>query len=495
MEKLSGTDREYGIRKKFIDWSITSSCHGYPKIFLTKSLFLKFLWAAFFLGSASVCVWTIKKSVTSYFEFDVSATMRLYDEVPMEFPTITFCNSNLFQTPYADNYLRDSFVEYFGREMRSFNQTFQRNRRVYQAIDALIFSKERALKKARNSTNSTELIRKFGYELNETISKFKAEFNEHKINISEFEYEFNEEYGNCFKFNSGIGLNGQKMLIKRSNRPGYKYGLFIVLNLPTPRSIYNFEYYSGLRLFIHNNTVKPLNSEGIFLRRGIMHFVGLTKTISYKKPYPYSECIEKTSKKYTNSIIYHEIQRLNRTYRQKDCVQLCLKKEIIDKCDCYLIEQGGSFGARPCLSFRDTNCAEQEYFRLRDKDIRTRCMNVCPLECEYIAYDYVISNSNFPSKHFSQFVKDTYDLKTLNFDPDSITEIRENNVGVAIYFDELKYTLMAEKELNQFVDLIASIGGALGLFLGMSLLSFIEIVEIIIEVVYVLIKGNKVYLN
>jgi hypothetical protein len=43
-------------------------------------------------------------------------------------------------------------------------------------------------------------------------------------------------------------------------------------------------------------------------------------------------------------------------------------------------------------------------------------------------------------------------------------------------------------QLKDLVSLLASIGGNLGLFLGMSVFSLAEIVEVIIEIVFVLKK-------
>jgi hypothetical protein len=52
---------------------------------------------------------------------------------------------------------------------------------------------------------------------------------------------------------------------------------------------------------------------------------------------------------------------------------------------------------------------------------------------------------------------------------------------VVVYYDDLKYTSISERPLFDGFDLISNIGGSLGLFLGISFISFLELFEIIFE--------------
>ena len=64
--------------------------------------------------------------------------------------------------------------------------------------------------------------------------------------------------------------------------------------------------------------------------------------------------------------------------------------------------------------------------------------------------------------------------------------ISQSIVKVNIFYESLSYTLMTESQQMDIVSLLASIGGNLGLFLGVSLFSLCEIVEVIIEMYYIL---------
>ena len=59
--------------------------------------------------------------------------------------------------------------------------------------------------------------------------------------------------------------------------------------------------------------------------------------------------------------------------------------------------------------------------------------------------------------------------------------VQSASLAVRIYFDDLSYTLVSESPKTELVDMIANVGGLLGLFMGMSLLSFVEVIELFCE--------------
>lgn len=65
----------------------------------------------------------------------------------------------------------------------------------------------------------------------------------------------------------------------------------------------------------------------------------------------------------------------------------------------------------------------------------------------------------------------------------SIDEARKNMLAVKIFYEDLSYTYIEETPVWTELTLISSFGGQLGLFVGISLLSFVEIFELIIKVI------------
>jgi hypothetical protein len=62
---------------------------------------------------------------------------------------------------------------------------------------------------------------------------------------------------------------------------------------------------------------------------------------------------------------------------------------------------------------------------------------------------------------------------------------KESFVKLSIFYDTLSYEMSKEFSKMNLVDLLANIGGTLSLFLGISILSLCELVELLIEIVYV----------
>ena len=63
------------------------------------------------------------------------------------------------------------------------------------------------------------------------------------------------------------------------------------------------------------------------------------------------------------------------------------------------------------------------------------------------------------------------------------TPLKGNEIKILVYYESLKYTLISQQPKTQLLNLIPNIGGALGLFIGISFLSFIEIIELFIEII------------
>lgn len=69
--------------------------------------------------------------------------------------------------------------------------------------------------------------------------------------------------------------------------------------------------------------------------------------------------------------------------------------------------------------------------------------------------------------------------------------IKSNVLAVEIFYNDLQYTELSEVEYVTIMGFLSRIGGLFGLFLGMSVLSCIEIFELIIVLYVFIIKGFK----
>ena len=86
---------------------LNSTSHGIPQSIRTRHTCIRVMWLVLFVISTGLCSFLIVQSVLQYFEFEVITKVRVINEVESEFPRITICNGDLFNTEYALEVLYD----------------------------------------------------------------------------------------------------------------------------------------------------------------------------------------------------------------------------------------------------------------------------------------------------------------------------------------------------------------------------------------------------
>lgn len=78
----------------FKEWCESSSSHGIPNMARSNNYFIFGIWALCFCGSSSFCFWLILQSINQYLDRPVSTNVKVINEVPSLFPSVSFCNLN-----------------------------------------------------------------------------------------------------------------------------------------------------------------------------------------------------------------------------------------------------------------------------------------------------------------------------------------------------------------------------------------------------------------
>jgi hypothetical protein len=407
------------------------------------------------LGSTGATFYLIARSLMDYLKYEVTSQIKLIDEIPTKFPTVTFCDNNPF-TSIAQDFLQNISLLYKIQDQSPYLDL------------TLIFNKERILLKPPI----------------EIWCAFKAR------DCSEaLKWYWSHEYGNCFQFNTGFNNKGDRIVLEEVNREGKDFGVtlawFPVINL----NKFVTTGARGLVVFVHNSSFKP--NEGVFIEAGKMTYILVKRKIKQKYPTPYSDCIDLNTYK---SDLFDYIKQSNKTYRRKDCVELCIQKKIIDECKCYFTGYDDmKTHARPCLSLDDLGCLEESYDNFT---LETCQRNSCPLECDFTLYDLTLSSIEYPDeitfeKYFNtQDTRDWY-LEKFNLNM-SYNLVKSNYASVTVYYPSLQYEQISELPKTQIIDLFTQIGGALGMFVSFSIFTLFEFMEIILLVLKDLITKPKI---
>lgn len=152
----------------------------------------------------------------------------------------------------------------------------------------------------------------------------------------------------------------------------------------------------------------------------------------------------------------------------------------------FLIDQRYN-GVKPCETAVDDPTSDQvdpELFYQVDAD--DACLESCPQECEYVDYTTTVSSSQFPTITYSDVLVYNENISE-NFAADKsqkqFTSVKSSVLSVNVFSKSDLYMNVREKPSTEFEQFISNFGGAMGLFLGISLLSLVEIFELFYELV------------
>ena len=137
----------------------------------------------------------------------------------------------------------------------------------------------------------------------------------------------------------------------------------------------------------------------------------------------------------------------------------------------------------------EINCAFTVYNQrfLSETFIKEFCMPHCPLECNRTEYRASASTLKLLGDDFLDYIKENKNLASdFKKTPLNANTAANSVVKVNIFYDSMSYTLSTESAKMDIVSLLASIGGNLGLFLGVSVFSLCELIEVAIEIFFVI---------
>ena len=157
---------------------------------------------------------------------------------------------------------------------------------------------------------------------------------------------------------------------------------------------------------------------------------------------------------------------------------------VIRDCHCkdlYISLFNSSF----CASDEETKCMNAVFDNNFMDNLESVCVPRCPLECNLTEYKTALTSYTLLGDFLAKIIRENPDLsadfvtKKINADT-----ALESVASVNIFYESLSYTISTESPQLDIIGLLASIGGNLGLFLGVSLLSVCELFEVLIKICF-----------
>ena len=444
------------------------SIHGWPKIFSTSSRSRKIFWAILCLLSLGLFVNFAKDIFDAYGKRETYVTTTMMPVTSLALPAMTFCNTNLFFIPTNSS---DNSGIPVGQDFQTTCSNYNAN--VFEnAVNKQFF--ENACK----TFMALSRLPTIKYDSLKFDLRFPSNFT------------FVPHYWPCFKLNK----DGRIIQREGSEANGLKMMLFfneseksdVNLSMPNPH-INN--WHLGIYVDIHDQSEYIGKLEGISLAPGVHTLIKLKKVTFKRKKYPFaSNCYDDDDNMYVKAIPgKHTIP---------SCFLACRLDFLYRRCG-DSTEIGGPFVNRTLYSKKTNKSIEEIRACLINNSNEFNPLKCdCRLPCLQTVYETQVTYRSWPqSSQLKQLLSIFHEVTGLSERDMDIELIKKHFVQVTIYYPDLVETEIIEKEAYGIEKVISDFGGQMGMFLGASFLSLIEIIVLIYEYVKRSLNKQKTAVN
>ncbi|KAH8420980.1 hypothetical protein KR222_000370 [Zaprionus bogoriensis] len=444
------------LQRTWSDFCATSSIHGLKYIRdKDTNRIVHFVWI---LISLVMFICAIVMAQTFYADYRRSPTRMNVesDHTPVSrlfFPPITICPEVLFnmdksraflETLVMPNNLEVSFVLQQLHIFYGFMLDDERfSQEEIELMESLLL---------HNNLTMHRLVDHLRWDCDELI--FRCRLHGEIMDCSRLFQLSKTFFGHCCSFNlrqSGINFTAQ------AAAGGFDNGLSLILR-------YQDENYDALQSYSHGFKLLIQETDAFPSAHATCKFLGLGTesfaTLRVEETFC-SEAVKALPVEQRNCIFRHEFQlRYFAEYVYPNCELNCRVSNMIKFCGCHTYFFDFNRTSDRICSFRDIPCLVDNFPDIITRRRKTQCR--CPLTCEHFDYDVQISNAvlqlNLP------VVDPFYD------------EIEKNDAIIHIFVNSQVYRRVRVDLLTNMVNLVSNLGSAFSLFVGMSMLSLVEII-------------------
>ncbi len=423
------------MKKNLSEQAKDLTIHGVSKVVTTKTKIGKAIWFLLCIVALGFLVNFAARSIHNHLERKTYIDKVVINKESIPLPAITFCNTNIFSSAPT-----------------AVGQDLPENCSMIQ---------DRHFKNKVNKDFFKMACRLFFGNISQPSSKIKF-YPKHSPSFPR-NFSFLPSYSPCFTLNRNSTY--------QQFNAGQDYGLDMILNFDENQHTENpydvlADIRKGLEVHVHEPSVHYTKVDGIRISPGYHTQVKIRKVVKHRKSAPFpSDCVKQGKEKYQK--IFSGKQTINLCYAT--CFMLGMY-EICGK----VFENAKIF--MPPAEFPDkSSITESECMEKMLKSYKPRDCK-CQLPCYEERYQTLVSHTPWPqslqSKDYSNMLAENLGVVNTSF---SFEEIRKRLIKVSFYYDEIKVEEQFEREMYSLDKIVSDFGGQMGLFLGASVLSIVEI--------------------
>ncbi|XP_052706090.1 acid-sensing ion channel 2-like isoform X1 [Crassostrea angulata] len=443
------------IRALWIHYRDSSTLHGLSHISGRRTCTRGVIWFMLVMVMGISLTVTLYDLKEQYFSYPTLTMLNIKMSHELEFPAVTLCNIS----PYKMSKLNpdEAMLDYLKREsnMGSFMPPMNFSDSKYK----LLFKNVEEDWLFNVSFSIKDLF--IACKWKETLY-----FDCTKLFIP-----YKTEWGLCFSFN---GLDSPE--IHKIGYVGSILGLSFFIHVNQSDYVYARNMGAGLKIVLHAHNEEPnVMDSGYLVPPGTTTYIPIERKEYKFLPSPFKAfgkeyCLDTESAGFQNHLKHH------RLYSYSGCLRECKERFAFQKCQCRNHHDLGD--AEPICSIeRDYNChkpAREEF----NGNVTLQAACGCSIPCSLTEYTTRISHATFPANLYEDWIKENF----------GYTSIRENIMEVRLYYESLVYKTFEKVQKITFIDILASIGGQMGIFLGASVLTLSELMEVMVMSIVVLLQ-------
>lgn len=450
LELKTNGDGSENVASMLHEFSTETSLHGLRHVNDCRKYRLRWcVWTVAIIGMIIALMVSIIDLYTEYnkLPFLTRINVEIADRLP--FPAVTLCNLNpIDKTKMGD---------------------FEKVKSYFLAFTSLHFPPNQPL----NWSNPD--LKPFTYPMNESWFRSVSPDLSSMLFMCAWEgrrlkppcsQNFSEHFtdmGICYTFNDANQTRRYGPLY--TSHTGSMTGLVLYLYINESTYIYNPEMATGVKILLHHPNDEPdASREGILVSPGFSTRLNL-KQISYKfLPPPYkafrnSHCLDTESASFRNHLKYHHY------YSYNACIRECRVDHIINVCGCHSVLEPGK---GPICSGKELlNCRVKAVVEF-DNDPRLQETCNCISPCTLTHYETQLSSAFYPSILFEKILKNASEF---------IGQPRKRFMEVRIFFETMLHREISQIPQYTLLNVMGTLGGQMGLYLGASMLTVSELAE------------------
>ncbi|XP_069142411.1 FMRFamide-activated amiloride-sensitive sodium channel-like [Argopecten irradians] len=520
-----------------------SNAHGLAKIATSTKTKRKVMWALLVIVGFTAATLQLSLLVRKYLLFHVVEVSEMKDGMPVEFPSVTICNTHAMSLTKVK--------ERFGQNP-DYGQWFDFLNRVSFGEQQTRVESTQGF--YENMMSEATMV---GHDINEIL--VHCQFNQQNCSATNFTKHFDgKNYFNCYTFNSAQDQNPNNKILMHATGPQNGLSMIISLDNDDPPlgafGLYNIHdniaHSAGIRVQVHApNTMPSPVDHGFDVPPGFSSSVGLKAVMHTRLSSPHGNCTTdmlKGIKTYRNTIF--------------SCLLLCKQKMVIKNCTCKssglpdtedaqnytycgtIHNWQGRFrnlsqlpdNEKVNYNLNQLKCEEKILHELaNDRSYERSCK--CFQPCSETSYQKSLSLSYWPLEFYQfdalkkfyhgrmnrTFMYEAYGYLEEHIEKYSVLRqsmseedqmkmltsnipleerqkllratglIHQNLLRLNIYLEDLSVVEFKQMPAYELADLFADIGGTLGLWMGISVLTIMELMELVVRLIMLLFNAEN----